>query len=98
MPLGACLRRHTHRQFKLIREWLYNNDVRSESLPTVVQYLMMIGREVRASRASEPDQIKQEHFRIRYETAPKPGDPGYFELTPEMEEAIMRAHHGMGGR
>lgn len=97
MPLGQCLRRHTQRQFNLIQAWFFSNTRRNEDLPTVVQYLMQIGRETRATRAENPSQVNWGDLRIRYETPPKPGDPGYFEVTPEMEEAFMQAAHGMGG-
>lgn len=86
------MRRFTHRQYQLTLAWLYSNDANHS---TVVRYLMQVAREIRAGQAADPSRIKTEDLRLKYERPPQPGDPDYFEITPEMEEQFMRAAHGM---
>jgi hypothetical protein len=96
MPLGECLRRVTHREYRLWTAWFnrqWDRPSRSD------YYLMQIATEVRRVLSTKPQTIKMEHARLRFRPpeAKPPWTPERVRHESEIAKArlrmVLKAHN-----
>lgn len=84
MPIGECLKRHTHRQFLAWMAWFgmqWNRPTLSD------HYLMLIAAEVRRTIAEHPRRVEMKDFKLEFRT----DDKAAAQPTREQAAAFSKA-------
>lgn len=94
MDPWTILKTWTHRQFQVALEWIereWNEPSRTD------HYLMQLAAEIRRSNVKNPQSVKMDHFKIKFERKAKalPVNQG---MTTKMTKARWKAAVGLGKR